>query len=169
MNKTSPQLEKVEKVEYTDIQIIDPIKPVVKNFLTNGKVVKIINQKGEIKEMQLSFNQDLTKVHAKSLKDNLPPKSKYVIYISNIKYIIKGHGTNIFKKCGGFFTSIPKAENCFSIIGPLVENGAPKSINVICNSENEVDKWINYMEIVINYFKKKKLIGFVKIIKETNY
>lgn len=62
--------------------------------------MKVINKRGEIKEMQLSFNQDLTKVHAKSLKNNLPPKSKYVIEINNIKSIIKDHGTNIFKKCG---------------------------------------------------------------------
>ena len=169
MNKTSPQLEKIEDIEYTNIQIIDPIGPVIKNYLTSGKIVKVINKKGVIKEMQLSFNQDLTKVHAKSLKSNLPPKSKYVIEINNIKSIIKGHGTNIFKKCGGFFTSIPKAENCFSIIGPLTEDGTNKAINVICNSEKDADKWIKYMEIVLDYFRKKKLIGFVKIIKETKY
>ena len=167
MNQTTPQLEKVEVVDYTSINIVDPIGPVVKNFLTNGKYVKIINQKGEIKEMQLSFSQDLAKVQAKSIKNNLPPKSKNVIEINNIKSIIKGHGTNIFKKCGGIFKSIPNAENCFSIVGPLVESGQPKSINVVCNSENDVDKWIKYMEIVINYFMKKKLIGFVNIIKVT--
>ena len=168
LNKASPQLEQIENVEYANIKIVDPIGPQVKNYLTSGKIVKIINKKGEIKEMQLSFSQDLAKVQAKSIKSNLPPKPKYVIEINNIKSIIKGHGTNIFKKCGGIFTSTPKPENCFSIIGPIFD-GKPKAINVICNNESEVDKWIKYMEEVINYFKKKKLIGFVKIIKETKY
>ena len=167
IKKGNIQLEKIEEVALANIELNDTIKPIVKNFLTNGKVLKIVNEKGDIKEMQLYFNQDLTKVLAKSLKSNLPPKKKYTIEINNIKSIIKGHGTKNFKKCGGFFKSIPKAENCFSIIGPIFENGKHKSINVICNSEKDVDKWIEYMEIVVNYFKKKKLVGFVNIVKET--
>ena len=167
IKKGNVQLENIEEVPYAKIELNEPISSSVKNFLTSGKIIKIVNDNGDIKEMQLYFNQDLTKVLAKSLKSNLPPKKKYTIEINNIKSIIKGHGTKNFKKCGGFFKSIPKAENCFSIIGPIFENGKPKSINVICNSEKDVDKWIEYMEIVVNYFKKKKLVGFVNIVKET--
>jgi len=49
----------------------------------------------------------------------------------------------------------------------LTGNKEPKAINVICNSEKDVEKWIQYMEAVVNHFKKKKLIGFVNIVKET--
>ena len=169
INKANIQLEKVEEVDYITINYNEKISSAAKNFLTSGKQVKIINEKGEIKEKQLFFNQDLTKVQAKSIKSNLPPKSKYVIEINKITSIIKGHGTKAFKKVGGLFKSVPKAENCFSILGNLNENGVPKSINVVCNSEKDVDRWIQYMENVINYFKKKKLVGMVNIIKETKY
>jgi len=167
INKVNVKLEKIEDIDYTALKIVDPIKPMVKNYLTSGRHIKIINKKGEIKEMQLLFSQDLAKIQAKLIRSNLPPKQKYVIETNNIKSIIKGHGTNDFKKCGGIFKSIPKAENCFSIIGPLTEDGKPKTLNIICNSEKDVDLWIRYMEIVINYFKERKLIGYVNIIKET--
>ena len=167
INQTSLQLEKIEEVEVAKIEPVDFIGPIVKNYLTSGKQLKIINEKGEIKEKQLLFNQDLTIIIAKKTKGNLPPKRKYTLEINNIKSIIKGHGTNAFKKCKGLFKSIPKPENCFSIVGPLTGNKEPKAINVICNSEKDVDKWIQYMEVVINHFKKKKLIGFVNIVKET--
>ena len=167
INQTSLQLEKIEDVEIAKIETEDYIGPIIKNYLTSGKQLKIINEKGEIKEKQLLFNQDLTKIIAKKTKGNLPPKRKYTLEINNIKSIIKGHGTNAFKKCKGLFKSIPKPENCFSIVGPLTGNKEPKAINVICNSEKDVDKWIQYMEAVVNHFKKKKLIGFVNIVKET--
>ena len=167
INQTNYQLEKIEEVSMAKIDIIDPIGPIIKNFLTSGKQLKILNKNGEIKEMQLLFNQDLTKVMAKPTKGNLPPKSQYTLEINNIKSIVKGHGTVVFKKCKGLFKSAPKPENCFSIIGPMTQSGIPKALNVICNNERDVDKWIKYMETVVNYFKSKKLIGFVNIVKET--
>ena len=169
INQANYQLEKIEDVDYTSIKPDEPIKSNIRNFLTSGKQLKIINEKGITKEKCLIFNQDLTKVQVKSIKSNLPPKSKYVIEINKITSIIKGHGTTAFKKAGGLFKNIPKAENCFSIIGNLNENGVHKSINVVCNSETDVDKWIEYMETVINHFRKKKLDGVVNIVKRTQF
>ena len=160
------QLEKVEEVDFTEIKIIEPIKPEVKNFLTSGKQVKIINEHGEIKEMQLLFSQDLLKVHAKLIKSNLPPKPKYVIETNNIKAILKGYGTDAFKKSGGLFRSAPKPELCFSIIGPKTEDGTTKSLNAVCKSEKDVDRWIRYLEDIIIYFQKKKFLGNITIDKK---
>ena len=160
------QLEEVVEVDFTDIKLVEPIKPEVKNYLTSGKQLKIINEHGEAKERQLAFTQDLLKVQAKVIKSNLPPKPKYIIETHNIKAIIKGHGTDYFKKSGGLFRSVPKPELCFSIIGPKTESGLTKSLNVVCRNENEVNRWINYMEKVILFFQKKKLLGNVEIIKE---
>ena len=160
------QLEEVVEVDFTDIKLVEPIKPEVKNYLTSGKQLKIINEHGEAKERQLAFTQDLLKVQAKLIKSNLPPKPKYIIETHNIKAIIKGHGTDYFKKSGGLFRSVPKPELCFSIIGPKTESGLTKSLNVVCRNENEVNRWINYMEKVILFFQKKKLLGNVEIIKE---
>ena len=160
-----PKLEEVEEIDFTEIRIIEPIRPEIKNYLTSGKQLRIVNEHGEIKEKQLLFTQDLLKVQAKLIKSNFPPKSKYVIETNNIKAIIKGYGTDAFKKSGGLFRSVPRPEFCFSIIGPKTEDGTTKSINVICNNESEVNKWINYMEKVIIYFQKKKLMGSVNIKK----
>jgi hypothetical protein len=120
---------------------------------------------GYVKSMHLSMTQDLMKISGKKPKSKLPPKPKYVIDTSQIKQIIKGHGTEAFKKSKGFFRSIPKAEKCFSIIGPTTVEG-PKAINIECESEEEVNKWINYLEIVINYFKKTKTIKTAVVIKK---
>ena len=166
INKAKAQLEEVVEVEFTDIKLVEPIKAAVKNYLTSGKQLKCINEHGEIKERQLAFTQDLLKVQAKLANSNLPPKPKYIIETHNIKAIIKGHGTDAFKKSGGLFRSVPKPELCFSIIGPKTEAGITKSLNIVCKTESEVNKWINYMENVIVYFQKKKLIGNIDIIKE---
>ena len=158
-------IEKIEEIDISDIKIKNKIKPEVKNFLTNGKQLKIINNRGEIKQMQLSFSQDLLKISARKIKSNLPPKPKYIIETTQIKQIIKGHGTDAFKKSKGFFRKIPKPEICFSIIGPTTVDGV-KAINVQCESEKDVDRWINYMEIIINYFKKTQAIKSTVIIKK---
>ena len=115
--------------------------------------------------MQLMFSQDLLKITAKKIKSNLPPKPKYVIETSQIKQIVKGHGTDAFKKSKGIFRSIPKPEVCFSIIGPTTLDGV-KAINVQCETEADVDKWLNYMEIVVNHFKKTKTIKSQVVIKK---
>ena len=95
----------------------------------------------------------------------MPPKPKYVIETNNIKEIIKGYGTDYFKKSGGLFRSAPKPELCLTIIGPKTVEGT-KSINVICKTERDVDKWISNIEELINYFQKQKLMGNVVIDKK---
>ena len=164
INMAKAQLEVVEEVDFADIKEVQTIKPAVKNFLTSGKQVRVINEHGEIKERQLLFSQDLLKVQAKLL-NNLPPKPKYVIETNNIKEIIKGYGTDYFKKSGGLFRSAPKPELCLTIIGPKTVEGT-KSINVICKTERDVDKWISNIEELINYFQKQKLMGNVVIDKK---
>ena len=165
INMAKVKLEVVDDIDFTDIKIVNPIKPEVKNFLTSGKQLKIINSNGDVKQMQLMFSQDLLKITAKKIKSNLPPKPKYVIETSQIKQIVKGHGTDAFKKSKGIFRSIPKPEVCFSIIGPTTLDGV-KAINVQCETEADVDKWLNYMEIVVNHFKKTKTIKSQVVIKK---
>ena len=46
INKAKAQLEEVVEVEFTDIKLVEPIKAAVKNYLTSGKQLKIINAKG---------------------------------------------------------------------------------------------------------------------------
>ena len=165
INMAKVKLEDPNSIGLTDIKIVDPIPPPVRNFLTNGKQVKIINNNGDVKQMQLIFNQDLLRVSCKKLKSKLPPKPKYIIDTPTIKKIVKGHGTDAFKKSKGLFRKIPKPEVCFSIIGPTTVEGT-KSFNVECESEQEVDKWIKYMEIVINYFRKTHTIKGTVVIKK---
>ena len=100
-----------------DIKIANPIKSEVRNFLTSGKQVEIVNASGVKKEMHLSFTQDLLKISAKKVKSNLPPKPKYQIDTSTFKKLIRGHsghdievstnqfkkGKTHFRKMGGLF------------------------------------------------------------------
>jgi hypothetical protein len=165
INLVKVDLEDPNSIGVEDIKIVEPIPSEVRNFLTSGKQVKIINNHGDIKQMQLIFSQDLMKVSAKKVKSTLPPKQKYVIETHTIKKILKGHGTDAFKKSKGLFRKIPPPEICFSIIGPTTVDGI-KSLNVQCQTEQEVDKWIKYLSIVINYFKKTHTIKGAVIVKK---
>ena len=159
------KLEDPNSIGLGNIKIEDPIPPEVRNFLTNGKQVKIINNNGDVKQMQLIFNNDLKKVMAKKIKSNLPPKPKYIIETHTIKKILKGHGSEAFKKSGGLFHKAPKPNVCFCIIGPTDVEGT-KMLNIVCENESEVDKWISYIEIVINYFRKNKTIKGAVVINK---
>jgi len=159
------ELEDPNSIGVDEIKIIEPIPPPVRNFLTSGKQVKIVNNNGDIKQMQLIFSPDLMRVSAKKLKSNLPPKPKYIIDTPTIKKVLKGHGTDAFKKSKGLFRKIPPPEVCFSIIGSASVEGV-KSLNVQCDSEKDVDKWISYLKIVIDYFKKTKAIKGAVLIKK---
>ena len=165
INLVKVDLEDPNSIGVEDIKIVEPIPSEVRNFLTSGKQVKIINNHGDVKQMQLIFSQDLMKVSAKKVKSTLPPKQKYVIETHTIKKILKGHGTDAFKKSKGLFRKIPPPEICFSIIGPTTVDGI-KSLNVQCQTEQEVDKWIKYLSIVINYFKKTHTIKGAVIVKK---
>ena len=98
VNLCKVQLEDPNLIGVDEIKIIEPIPPEVRNFLTNGKQLKIINDQGDVKDMQLLFSKDLMKVSAKKNKSNLPPKPKYIIDTPIIKKVLKGHGTDAFKK-----------------------------------------------------------------------
>ena len=87
INMAKVKLEVVDDIDFTDIKIVNPIKPEVKNFLTSGKQLKIINSNGDVKQMQLMFSQDLLKITAKKIKSNLPPKPKYVIETSQLYFV----------------------------------------------------------------------------------
>ena len=165
VNLYKVQLEDPNSIGVDEIKIIEPIPPEVRNYLTSGKQIKIVNNNGDIKPMQLIFTPDLMRVSAKKIKSNLPPKPKYIIDTPTIKKVLKGHGTDSFKKSKGLFRKIPPPELCFSIIGPTTVEGM-KSLNVLCETEKEVDKWIKYLEIVLNYFKKTKAIKGAVIVKK---
>ena len=159
INSAKISLEEIndDEIDYNDIKVVNPIKPEIKNFLCSGKTLKIINNYGEVKKKQLMFSDDLLKVFAKKVNEKQPTKNKYIIETVNIKQVVKGHATDAFKKSKGLFRSIPKPEVCFSIFGPASIDGI-KVINVQCDNEKDVDKWIKYIEIVIDYFKKTHAI-----------
>ena len=165
INLVKVDLEDPNSVGVEDIKIVEPIPSEVRNFLTSGKQVKIINDHGDVKQMQLIFSSDLMKVSAKKVKSTLPPKPKYIIDTHTIKKILKGHGTDAFKKSKGLFRKIPPPEVCFSIIGPTTVDGV-KSLNVQCENEKEVDRWLKYLSVVINYFKKTHTIKGQVIFKK---
>ena len=165
INLIKIELEDPNSIGVEDIKIVEPIPSEVRNFLTSGKQVKIINNHGDVKQMQLIFSSDLMKVSAKKVKSTLPPKQKYVIETHTIKKILKGHGTDAFKKSKGLFRKIPPPEICFSIIGPTTVEGV-KSLNVQCENEKEVDRWLNYLSVVINYFRKTHTIKGAVIVKK---
>jgi hypothetical protein len=165
INLAKIDLEDPNSIGVEDIKIVEPIPSEVRNFLTSGRQVKIINDQGDVKQMQLTFSSDLMKVSAKKVKSTLPPKPKYIIETHTIKKILKGHGTNAFKKSKGLFRKIPPPEVCFSIIGPTTVEGV-KALNVQCESEKDVDKWLKYLSVVINYFKKTNTIKGTVIFKK---
>ena len=159
INFEKKKLEEIEECDFKGIQLIKvpPPKPHVINFLNNGKIVKIVNNLGEIKTKYLYFTQDLLKVIAKKMKSKLPPKQKYIIETMNITSVVKGHGTDAFKKSKRFYRSVPNANKCFSIIAFNHSEGY-KSINVICDKETDINKWVNYIKDLIVYFQDNKRI-----------
>ena len=165
INLAKIDLEDPNSIGVEDIKIVEPIPAEVRNFLTSGRQVKIINDHGDVKQMQLIFSSDLMKVSAKKVKSTLPPKPKYIIETHTIKKILKGHGTNAFKKSKGLFRKIPPPEVCFSIIGPTTVDGV-KALNVERERKKDVDKWLKYLSVVINYFKKTHTIKGAVIFKK---
>ena len=165
INLIKINLEDPNSIGVEDYNIVEPIPSEVRNFLTSGKQVKIINNHGDVKQMQLIFSADLMKISAKKVKSTLPPKQKYIIETHTIKKILKGHGTDAFKKSKGLFRKIPPPEICFSIIGPTTVDGV-KALNVQCENEKEVDKWLKYLSVVINHFKKTHTIKGTVIVKK---
>ena len=152
VNLTKGEVEDPNK-STAEIKVSEPIPPEVKHFLVSGKQVKVINEKGDVKDAHLSFSQDLMKVSAKKPKTDVPLEPRYVMDTTSIKKILKGHGTDAFQKSKGFFRSIPNPERCFSIFGPTTVDGV-QTLNVECENEKDADEWIKNLEIAINYVKK---------------
>ena len=165
INNFKLKLEDPNSIAVGEIKLEDPIPPEVRNFLTNGRQVNIINNNGDMKQVQLIFNYDLKKVMAKKMKSTLPPKPKYIIDVPNIKKLLKGHGSDAFKSYSGLFRKIPSPELCFTIIGPTTVEGT-KMLNIVCETEKDVDRWIKYIEIVINFFRRNKTIKTAVVIRK---
>ena len=52
-----------------------------------------------------------------------------------------------------FYKKVPKPDRCFTIIGSII-NDAQKSMNIECDSSEEANKLINYLEIIFSRIKK---------------
>ena len=160
INFRKGELEKIEEYDIKEIKLNKSSMPpsYVINFLNNGKIVKIVNNHGEIKKKYLYFTPDFLKVMASKLNNVLPPKPKYIIETATINSVIKGYGTDFFKKSKRFYRALPEFNKCFSIIAFDPIEGE-KSINIICEKESEVDKWINCIKIIIGYLQENKAIN----------
>ena len=142
---------------YQEIKTNYIFKKSLYNYLTNGLTVKALNPKGKTKEFILKLSPDLMKVYLMKPKVPLvPPKIKYTIE-TPICTIVRGHGTDEFKKSGGkLFGKPPDKSLCFSIIQQKQEGEKkPKSLNIICTSEKEADKIYGAFEVGIYYAKSK--------------
>ena len=153
------KLVEIEEYDINDIKSNkgDSLPAYIKNFLNNGKIVKIVNDIGEIKKKYLYFTPDFLKIIAKKVNNPANPKSKYIIDTMYLNSIVKGYGTDAFKKSKRLFRAQPEPNLCFSIIAFHPEEGQ-KTINIICEKESEVDKWINYMKKVIVYLQETNRI-----------
>ena len=153
------KLEEIEEYDFNKIKSSkgESLPPHIKNFLNNGKIVKIVNNMGEIKKKYLFFTPDFLKIIAKKMNNPVNPKSKYIIDTIYIHSIVKGYGTDAFKKSKRLFRAPPESNKCFSIISFHPSEGQ-KNLNIICEKEAEVDKWINAMKKVISYLQENNRI-----------
>lgn len=159
INFDKDKLEEIEDYDMNKIKLNKKSIPpaYVINFLNNGKIVNVANDLGEIKKKYLFFTPDFLKIIAKDVKGNAPTKSKYIINIKYLKSVIKGYGTDAFKKCKRFFRAIPEPEKCFSLIAFDPSEGE-NSINVICEKESEANKWVKFIKEIIIYLQENKII-----------
>jgi hypothetical protein len=141
---------------YQEIKSAKLIKSTLYDYITSGITVKGLNPKGKAKEFVLSFSPDLMKIYFHKPKTPLiPPKIKYTLE-TPITKIVKGHGTDLFKKAGGVFSKPPDKALCFSIIQDKLENEKKeRSLNVICSNDKECEKIFGAIELGI-YFAKTK-------------
>ena len=141
---------------YQEIKSARLLKGSLYDYITGGITIKGINPKGKTKEFVLSFSPDLLKIYFHKPKTPLiPPKAKYTVE-TPISNIVKGHGTDLFKKLGGVFSKPPDKALCFSIIQQKLEGEKKeKSLNIICGSEKDCEKIFGAFEVGI-YFAKIK-------------
>ena len=133
------------------------VKYILKDLLTKGIKVGVVNPKGKVKDKIMKFSLDLMKVQCnKPLNSdnyNIPPKAKYTLEVPMISKIVKGHGTDVFAKKKGLFSKPPNPELCMSLIGSNEKDGT-KSINLVLNKEQECDKLLTYCQLVTDYVKR---------------
>ena len=130
------------------------VKSQVSNFLIGGEILIVYNQYGGRKEMHVSISSNMKMITAQEPKSTLKPKDKNILEIYKIKQIIKGFGTSNFEKFKSFFfRAKPKPECCFSIIEGASADGV-KSLNVECESAEKAEKWVNYLEELVENAKK---------------
>ena len=159
-NITYEKLKEEKKISnppnYQEIKSAKLIKGPLYDYITKGITIKGLNPKAKIKEFILSFSPDLMKIYFHKPKTPLvPPKAKYSIE-TPLCNIVKGHGTDLFKKSGGVFGKPPNKALCFSIVMEKMEGEKKeKSLNVICSNEKECDKIFAAFEIGIYYAKIK--------------
>lgn len=166
LSKSTPKLDVIDKVQIEDVKLESSLKQEIKNFLISGKIVTYISEKGKVEQKHLSFSSDLLRILIKHPKElNLPPKPKYTIEASSIKQIIRGHGTEAFKKSKSLFRSLPDPKKCFTVIGPTTVDGL-KTFNIECENENDAEKWMNSLEAVIVFLRKTKIIKNNVLIKK---
>ena len=137
---------------YNNIQKDKYLKTRIKQEFTDGKIIKILNPKGKVKEMKLLVSNDLMKIQCKKTKVNLPPKPKYTIEVPEIKSVVQGYGTDVFTKNTGFFSSPPSRDLCFSVIQ---NNG--KSINGLGSNINlkETPEIVGKLNLLVDYVQKR--------------
>ena len=141
---------------FEEIESIKKAKGPLHDFITKGILVKGLNPKGKIKEFILSFSPDLMKIYFHKPKVPLiPPKAKYTLE-TPLSQVVKGYGTDLFKKTGGVFSKPPDKSLCFSVIQEkLDEEMKEKSLNIICTNEKECNKIFSAFEIGIRIAKSK--------------
>ena len=149
---------------HTDLLREKVVKTLIKDIVTKGVKVGVVNLKGKVKEKIMRFSLDLMKVQCRNeTKDNyhIPAKIKYTLETPMITKVTKGHATDVFTKKKGIFSKPPNPELCMSLIG-TPENDGTKSLNFVLNKPEEVTKLCTYCELIIDYVKRN--VG-----KESNF
>ena len=155
--KEEQEMKPFNPPNFQEIKSAKLLKGSLYDYITGGILVKGLNPKGKTKDFVLSFSPDLLKIYFHKPKVPLmPPKIKYTLE-TPLSKVVKGHGTEVFKKAGGMFTKPPDKNLCFSILMDYQEGEKKKkkSLNIICLNEKECDKLAGAFEVGI-YFAKIK-------------
>ena len=154
--KGAPSTKSYVAPNYQEIKTTFVVKRSLYQYVTKELPVKALNPKGKIKDFILQFSPDLMKISLHKPKVVLiPPKAKYTLE-TPLCTVVKGHGTEEFKKLSGIFSKPPDKNLCFSVIQEKKEGEKQgKSLNIICSSEKECDKMFGCFEIGVYYAKSK--------------
>ena len=151
INMAEFNIDKIQDVDLNDIKVVTPVEIDIRDFLSDGEMVNLIKQNGEISKVHLYCDEDLEKIYS---KERLKPiDNNYTIDIENIDQIIGGPYDERFILQNDI-KIIP--ENCFT-----VSDKDGKILCVVCDDEDSAEKWITCLEIVVSYIRntKKDLTG----------